>query len=99
MLMSLIKAKRKLPMRSMVNPHQKPSKPFNMTNQVVFKVQLQGTFTHEGFTASSSAKTMTITKFADGTFVAKFGNKVFKDRFSTGYSFLTKSLSNLGINL
>ena len=42
---------------------------------------------------------MTITKFTDGTFVAKFGNKVFKDRFSTGYSFLTKSLSNLGINL
>jgi len=69
-----------------------------MTNQVVFKVQLQGTFTREGFTASSSAKTMTITKFTDGTFVAKFGNKVFKDRFRRD-SFLTKSLSNLGINL
>ena len=69
-----------------------------MTNQVLFKVKIQGTFTREGFTASSTAKTMTITKFTDGTFVAKFGNKIFKERFRSD-SFLTKLLAPLGINL
>lgn len=69
-----------------------------MTNEIVFKVKIQGTFTREGFSASSTAQTMTITKFTDGTFVAKFGNKIFKDRFRRN-SFLTKSLTSLGINL
>jgi hypothetical protein len=77
---------------------RKPIKSNKMTTQISFKVQLKGTFTREGFIASSTGKTMTITKFTDGTFVAKFGNKIFKDRFRE-HSFLTESVKSLGIIL
>ena len=70
-----------------------------MQTEILFRAKIQGTFTREGFTASNSGSILTITKFTDGTFIMKFGRKVFKERFST-----CKKLSNIisqhiGINL
>jgi hypothetical protein len=70
-----------------------------MTNNILFQVKIQGTFTREGFTANDSVKPMTITKFADGSFVAKAGNKIIKNRFSTNKGFANLLSENLGINL
>ncbi len=69
------------------------------TTEILFKAKIQGTFTREGFIADGSQPTITITKFTDGSFVAKIGNKIIKDRFSTSKGLASLISQHIGINL
>lgn len=64
-----------------------------MQNEVLFKLKVQGTFTREGFIPCKDAKVITITKFVDGTYVAKSGNKVIIDRYKRSV-LIEKYISN-----
>ena len=62
--------------------------------QVLFKIRIQGTFTRSGFQPTSTGEVLTITKFQDGTFIAKFGNSVFSNN-----SLIAQLVKQFGINL
>jgi hypothetical protein len=69
-----------------------------MTNEIVLTLKIKGTFSRDGFTINNSAPLLTIKKFKDGTFSAKLGHKIVKDRFASDKAYLIKCFSQLGIN-
>ena len=70
-----------------------------MTNEILFTLKIKGTFSRDGFTLSNSAPLLTINKFNDGTFSAKIGHKIVKDRFASNQAYFIKCFTQLGINL
>ena len=70
-----------------------------MTNEILFTLKIKGTFSRDGFTLSNSAPLLTINKFNDGTFSAKIGHKIVKDRFASNKAYFIKCFTQLGINL
>jgi hypothetical protein len=71
-----------------------------MNQETLFTIKLQGVFRADGFIQDANAPISTITKFTDGTWQLKIGKKTIKDRFSTGYKFISESLQkSLSIQL
>lgn len=70
-----------------------------MTNEIAFTLKIKGTFSRNGFTLSNSAPLLTVKKFNDGTFSAKIGHKIVKDRFASDKAYIIKCFNQLGINL
>jgi len=71
-----------------------------MRQEALFTIKVQGVFRAEGFILDKTAPVSTITKFIDGTWDLKIGRTTIKDRFSTGHTFISKSLKDvLGVQL
>lgn len=70
-----------------------------MTNEIVFTLKIKGTFTRSGFIINDLAPLLTVKKFNDGTFSAKLGHKIVKDRFNSNKAYFIKCFNQFGINL
>lgn len=64
-----------------------------MSNKILFRLKIRGTFERAGFIANISGDIFTLTKFSDDTLMLKQGRTTINDRFSG-----SKKLTNLILN-